>query len=52
MSVARAVSGLTVVYGVGLKTIKFKEAVFDGDVTNKMEGFHGSHRTDSILFLW
>lgn len=52
MAVLGTQSGLTMVYRVSLKSIKFKEAVFDGDITNKMEGFHGPHCTDSILFLW
>lgn len=46
-----SVSGHTVVNGVSLQSIKFKEAVFDGHIANKMEGFHGPHCTDPILFL-
>ncbi len=36
---------------VSLKSIELKEAVFDGHIANKVEGFHGPHSTDPILFL-
>lgn len=39
------------VNGIGLEAIELKEAVFDGHIANKVEGFHGSHCTDPILFL-
>lgn len=42
----------TVVNGVRLEPVKLKEAVFDGHVANKVEGFHGPHCTDPVLFLW
>lgn len=37
--------------GVSLESIKLKEAVFDGHIAHKVEGFHGPHCTDPILFL-
>lgn len=39
------------VNGVSLEPVEFKEAVFNGHVAHKVEGFHGPHSTDSILFF-
>lgn len=47
-----SVSGHTMVNRVSLESIKLKEAIFDGHIADKMEGFHGPHCTDPILFLW
>lgn len=39
------------VNGVSLESVELEEAVFDGHITDKVEGFHGPHSTDPILFL-
>ena len=44
-------TSLTMVNGVGLESIKLKEAVFDGHIANKVESLHCPHSTDSILLL-
>lgn len=41
----------TMVNGVSLESVELEEAVFDGHITDKVEGFHGPHSTDPILFL-
>lgn len=45
------VSGHTMINGVSLESVKFKETVFNGHIADKMECFHGPHCTDPILFL-
>lgn len=51
LGISVTVLGHTMVNGVRLKSVKLKEAVFDGHVADKVEGFHGTHCTDPILFL-
>lgn len=46
-----SVCSRTMVNGVSLESIKLKKPVFDGHIADKVEGFHGPHRTDPILFL-
>lgn len=52
MKEKKSLPSLTVVNGISLEPIKLKEAVFDGHIANKVEGFHGPHCTDPVLFFW
>lgn len=37
--------------GVGFEAVQLEQSVFDGDVADEVEGLHGPHSADSVLFL-
>lgn len=43
---------LTMVNGINLQAIQFKEPSLDGNIADKVECLHCPYSTDSILFFW